>query len=248
MKSNTLSVALITGAARRIGATIAKTLHENGFNVVIHYCHSKKEAESLCAILNKKRSQSAIAMHVDFIQSTKLSKLINRTIEIFGRLDLLVNNASEFIATTVGNTTETQWHQLIDINLKASYFLAQSAAPYLANTKGSIINIIDIHGQIPLKGYSVYSISKAGLSMLTKSLARELGPQIRVNAIAPGITLWPENENAMCDSIKTELIERTALKRKGSPQDIADAVLFFTRSTSITGQILNIDAGRLLRI
>ena len=250
MKStnHTPPVALITGSARRIGAIIAKTLHAHDYDVVIHYRHSQSEAEKLCTELNGRRSHSAIPIQANFNVFDDIAHLAQTAQETWGRLDVLVNNASDFFPTAVGKTSEQQWHELINSNLKAPYFLSQSVMPYLSDSKGSIINIIDIHGQQPLKGYSVYSIAKAGLTMMTKALAIECGPHIRVNAIAPGTTLWPENENELSEKQKLELIQQAALKRTVNPEDIASGVLLFIKNSSITGQILNIDCGRHLEL
>ena len=237
-------VALITGAARRIGAYIARTLHAQGMNVVVHYRQNQASAETLCDALNAIRAHSAVAIGADFNQFDALSHLITHAAEHWQRLDLLINNASEFFPTAVHESTEQQWETLIASNLKGPYFLAANAAPFLNQQQGSIINIIDIHGQKPLKGYPIYSIAKAGLTMLTQSLARELAPNIRVNAIAPGNTLWPEDKNQLSEQQKTRLLDRAALKRQVDPQHIADGVWFLAQNSSITGQIINIDCGR----
>lgn len=238
-------VALITGGARRIGAVISETLHRAGYRVVIHYHQSKSQAQALTAELNQQHANSAAAISADLNQFSVLESLITQSRQVWGRLDILINNASSFFPTPVGSTTEAQWQDLMNTNLKSPYFLAQSAAPYLSAHQGCIINIADIHGERPLKGYPVYSIAKAGLIMLTKTLARELAPQIRVNAIAPGITLLPEK---LVDAdIIEKFKEKTLLKRFAEPKDIAQAVLFLIQQTAITGQILNIDCGRSIR-
>ncbi len=244
--SNENPVALVTGAAKRIGAHIVRKLHESNFNVIIHYRNSRNEAESLCDELNLIRPHSASAIQFDLNNIDQLKKFMDQCVETWNGINLLVNNASEFFATPIGKTTEQHWHVLMNSNLTAPYFLSQAAAPHLQKTSGSIINITDINSQIPLKNYPVYCIAKAGLSMMTKSLAKELGPQIRVNAIAPGNTLWPEYNPEYNEARKKELIDTTSLKRKVDPEDIAKAVVFFTHQSSITGQILNVDCGRLL--
>lgn len=237
-------VALITGAARRLGATIAKSLHEASYHVVLHYRHSKEEASELAALLNARRKHSAITVQADLNSEEALPHLVQKALDAWGRLDLLVNNASSFYPTPALTSTHQEWDDLVNSNLKGAYFLSIYAAPHLAKNKGHIINIIDIHSRSPLKNYPIYSIAKAGLYMMTQALALELGPNLGVNGISPGSTLWPEGQNALDDKQKAKLIEKTALKRKADPIDIAHAVLFFVNSTSITGQILNIDGGR----
>lgn len=236
-------VALITGAAKRLGASSARALHGEGVNLVIHYRSSQSAATQLVRELNTARANSAVALSCDLLQVSALPDLIDRTLAHFGRLDILVNNASSFYATPVGAITERQWDDLVGTNVKAPLFLAQAAAPALRRTQGLIVNMVDIHAQRPLPDHVVYSIAKAGLVTLTKSLARELGPEIRVNGIAPGPVLWPEHD--LPAAVKDEIIAKTALKRHGSPQDIARAMLFFAKDASfVTGQILAIDGGR----
>lgn len=244
---NKLKTALITGSAKRLGATIAKTLHRQGYNVVIHYRHSQQDAQILAAELNAIRNHSAITVSADLCHINDIHYLVNETVSTWSRLDVLINNASEFFATPVGNTAESQWQQLMDSNVRASYFLAQAAAPHLKEAKGNIINISDNKADFPLKNYSVYSISKAALNMLTQSLAKELAPDVRVNAIAPGIMMW-NDKDPLNDTKKAELIERTALKRLVNPQDIADAIIFLANQQSATGKTITIDAGRSLSI
>lgn len=245
--SLTSKVALITGAARRVGAEIAKQLHHAGMNIVLHYNSSEEEAVQLCHELNKKRDSSAVAIRADLQESESEKMLIHQAAEIWQRLDLLVNNASRFYRTSMGKVTDYAWNDLMNSNLRAPFFLSQAAAPYLAENQGVIINIADIHGQRPLKDYSVYCLTKSGLVMMTKILAKEFGPLIRVNAIAPGSVLWPEGKNSLSESEKQKIIDHTILRHPGSPEDISKAVLFLVRDgTYITGQILNIDGGRLL--
>lgn len=242
-------VALITGAARRIGAAIARILHENGYIVVIHYNKSSKEAQELVKHLNELRPYSALSIKADLRQVDEFNTLINNIINQTGRLDVLVNNASTFYKTKIGTTTATAWNDLMDIHIKAPYFLAEAAFPVLAKERGSIINISDIHANRPMRDYPVYCIAKAGLAMLTKTLAHEFGPDVRVNSISPGQTIWPEAENALTNDIKNKVIERTALKRPGHPDEIAKAVLFLVRDANyITGQDIAVDGGRLLMI
>ena len=249
MSNDTVScagkVALITGAAHRIGATTARTLHAAGINIVIHYRNSSQGAEALQQELETLRPDSVQLVQANLHQVSQFDALIAQVVEQWGRLDILVNNASTFYPTPVGEIGEQQWEDLIGSNLKAPLFLSQAAAPYLQQQQGNIINIVDIHADRPLKEHTVYSLAKAGLAMLTKSLARELGPDVRVNGVAPGAILWPENE--MDDATKEEILSRTALKRTGEPQDIANTALFLIRDAHyITGQILNVDGGRTL--
>jgi len=234
---------LITGAARRVGATIARTLHAHGANILIHHRASAAAARELAASLNAARRGSAAVAQAELRETSAPAALVQRAVSEFGQLDVLVNNASSFYPTPVGEITESHWDDLIGSNLKAPLFLSQAAAPQLRRTHGLIVNIVDIHARRPLKRYTVYCITKAGLAMLTRSLARELGPDVRVNGIAPGPVLWPEDE--IEPALKEEIIERTALKRLGSPEDVASAVLFFASDAAyVTGQILSVDGGR----
>ena len=249
MQKNTLhsKVALVTGAARRVGAEIARTLHEAGMNLVLHYNSSESEAIALCEQLNQKRRQSAVVVRADLLEQESENSLIKQAASAWERLDVLVNNASRFYRTMLGKTTEYAWDDLMNSNLKVPFFLAQAAAPYLAASQGSIINIADINGERPLKNYPVYCISKGGLMIMTKVLAKELGPLIRVNAVAPGAVIWPEGENKLSNEEKQTIIDRTSLLRSGSPDDIAKAVIFFVRDADyVTGQILSVDGGRML--
>jgi pteridine reductase len=238
-------VALITGAAHRIGAQTARTLHEAGANVVLHYRNSAAGAEALQNELHASRPDSVALVQGDLHDAAALPKMVEQAHAAWGRLDLLVNNASTFYPTPVGTVGETEWDDLIGTNLKAPFFLAQAAAPHLKMQRGAIVNIVDIHAERPLKKHPVYSMAKAGLVMMTKSLACELGPEVRVNAVAPGAILWPENE--MDDATKNKILDRTFLKRQGNPQDIANAVLFLARDAHYTsGHILTVDGGRSL--
>jgi pteridine reductase len=234
---------LITGAARRVGAEIARTLHEAGANILIHYRSSAAAAIALADEFNLVRAHSA-AIHAAHLSNAEApEKLVAAALLEFGRLDILINNASSFYPTPVGQITLPQWDDLIGSNLKAPLFLSQAAAPSLKKQHGLIINMIDIHALRPLKGHPVYSTAKAGLAMLTRALARELGPDIRVNGIAPGPVLWPEGD--MDADLKREIIGKTALKRHGNPQDIARTALFLARDAPyITGQIIAVDGGR----
>jgi pteridine reductase len=234
---------LITGAARRVGATIARTLHGAGANLVIHYRNSAKDAEALAATLNQARPQSAAIFQADLLGIDQLHELPGFAVRRFGALDVLVNNASTFYATPVGEITEKAWDDLMGSNLKAPLFLSQAAAPALRKSNGLILNIVDIHALRPLRHYTVYCAAKAGLHMLTRSLAKELGPDIRVNGISPGPVLWPEHQGDT--GARAKIIERTILKRMGTPEDIARTALFFAASAPfITGQVLAVDGGR----
>jgi pteridine reductase len=240
-------VALITGAARRIGAVIARMLHGHGMNVVLHYRTSGADARALCDGLNAIRPGSAALLAADLGGIDDFDTPIAEAAGHWGRLDALVNNASSFYPTPVGTITRTQWHDLIDSNLRAPLFLSQASAGPLAERQGCIVSITDIHAEWPLKGYTVYSIAKAGLVMMTRSLARELGPNVRVNAVAPGAILWPEDDIGAAQQAK--ILARTALKRQGDPGDIARAVLFLVRDAPyVTGQVIAVDGGRSLYI
>jgi len=238
-------VALITGAAHRIGAEMARQLHSAGMNIALHYRHSKRPAEALATELNSLRPDSVTLIQADLLKTKTLPEVIAKACKPWQRLDVLINNASSFYPTEIGTATEKNWDDLIGSNLKAPFFLAQAAAPELTKHNGCIINIIDIHSQRPMKGYPIYSAAKAGLAMLTMSLARELGPDVRVNGIAPGAILWPEHD--MDDQAKGEILNRTALKRQGTAQDIAKTALFLIMDADyISGQIINVDGGRTL--
>jgi pteridine reductase len=242
---NTLGgkTALVTGAARRVGAQIARVLHGAGANVVLHYRSSAEDATRLADELNAVRPASAALAECDLLDVTELKKLPASAQQAFGGLDILVNNASTFFPTPVGDITEIDWDDLIGTNLRAPLFLAQAAASLLHERQGLIINIADIHGLRPLRRYPVYSIAKAGLVMLTRALARELGPHVRVNAVAPGPVMWPED--GLDEALQAKITQRTALKRMGSPEDVARVCLFFaTGAPYITGQILAVDGGR----
>lgn len=247
--SNSLNgqTALITGGAKRIGAEVARTLHADGMNIVIHYRHSSAEATALAEELNRSRANSATTLQLDLDNTDKLEPLVQDAAGIWGTLDVLINNASSFYPTPVGVIKESDWDKLFNSNLKAPLFLSQAAAPHLKQSNGCIINMVDIHAFRPMRKHPVYCAAKAGLAMLTQSLARELGPEIRVNGIAPGAILWPEHD--MDAATKDHILDRTALKRPGEPQDIASAILFLVRYADyITGQIIPVDGGRSLNI
>jgi len=237
-----MKTALISGGAARIGAQIVRTLHENGYKVIIH-CHQSEEiAQALCRELNSKRNSSAQVVVADLGDNEAIQKL-TQTIK---SLDLLVNNASVFYPTSTENSTIDDWDNIININLRAPFFLAMGLSKVLATSQGSIVNIIDIHSDRPLRNYSIYNISKAGLKMLTKTLAKEFAPDIRVNGISPGSILWPQNDSQLSEKEKLMMLDRIPLSRQGSPNDIAEAVLFLANSKYITGQVIQIDGGRSL--
>ncbi len=240
-------VALITGAARRIGASIARALHAAGHRVIIHYRQSATEAQALCTELNRLRADSALALTADLSQLDDIQRLASQAAEHWQRLDLLINNASSFYPTPVDSATEEQWDDLIGSNLKAPFFLAQALAPSLKQSRGCIINMADIHAERPLKNHSLYCLAKAGNVMLTKSLAKELAPDIRVNGIAPGAIMWPEQESELSQTGKQEILQRIPLSRSGEAEDIAKTVLFLAQQAPyISGQILAVDGGRSL--
>lgn len=239
--------ALITGASRRIGAVIARTLHAAGMNITLHYRGSKEEADALATEFNQQRENSCIAVRLDLHDTSALPDLIELSQQHWGQLDLLVNNASSFYPTHIGKMTEQHWDDLMGSNLKAPLFLSQAATPYLKQSNGCIVNIVDIHADKPMKNHTIYCAAKAGLAMMTKSLAKELGPEVRVNGVAPGAIMWPENE--LDSDSQEEIVDRTALKRSGMPMDIAATVLFLARDAHyITGQIIPVDGGRSINI
>jgi pteridine reductase len=250
MPENSLQdkVALVTGGAHRLGAAIARALHAEGMKLVIHYHSSEAAAHALQQELHQTRPESVMLVRGDLTNGDKLFRnLVFETVESFGRLDVLVNNASRFYPTPVGEVSEAQWDDMVSTNLKAPFFLAQAAAPHLRKSGGGIINIADIYGDRPLPNFPLYSMTKAGLVMLTKTLARELAPEIRVNAIAPGAILWPERD--LDEMSKQRIVSRTLLKRSGEPADIARAVLFLIRDAGyMTGQVLTVDGGRSVAV
>ena len=238
-------VALVTGSARRLGAAIVRRLHAAGARVAVHYRSSSADADTLVASLNEARRDSAVALQADLLDVESLPGLVGSVVGAFGRLDILVNNASTFYATPLGTITPAQFYDLLGTNLRAPLFLSQAAAAQLTAQQGLILNMVDIHGARPLKRHPVYSAAKAGLVMLTRSLARELGPAVRVNGIAPGPVMWPEG--GLEPALQQKIIARTALGRAGSPEDVARAALFFaTEAPYVTGQILAVDGGRSL--
>jgi len=239
--------ALITGGARRVGAAITRELHGAGLNVVIHCNSSRDQAAQLAVALNETRPDSALVVRADLTEHTAPAAILEPIRDHWGRLDLLVHNASLFRSTAVGSTSPEDWNAVMSANLAGPFFLSQAAAPMLKATEGAIVSVVDIHGQKPLQGFPVYSIAKAGLEMMTRSLALELAPGVRVNGIAPGAILWPEPEPS--PAVKNAILERTALKRRGEPRDIAEAVRYLgLEAAYVTGEILIVDGGRSLHM
>ena len=242
-------VVLITGGARRVGAATCRLLHAHGAKLMIHYRNSQKEARALQAELNLLRTQSVAIIQADLHNLAMLSGLVHETVQHFGRLDVLINNASSYYPTEIGEIGEKEWDDLIGSNLKAPLFLSQAAAVELRKHHGCIVNITDMHVERPKKGYVVYSVAKAGLATLTRSLAHELGPEVRVNAVAPGPVLWPENNPQFDEVYRQRVISQTLLKRVGEPEDIAKAVRFLIEDAPfITGQVIAVDGGRSLNL
>ncbi len=236
---------LITGGAKRIGAACARLLHESDFNILLHYRSSERNALELCDQLNGIRPDSARTVKADLAIRAELLSLADYAKTAWGGIDALVNNASSFYPTGIDQVSEHDWDDLIGSNLKAPFFLTQALLKELSARRGCVINITDIHAERGLKGYPVYSIAKAGLVAMTRVMAKELGPDIRVNAVSPGAILWPEQD--MSESVKQEIVERIALKRSGVPDDIARAVRFLIKEADyITGQVIAVDGGRTL--
>jgi pteridine reductase len=238
-------VALITGSARRIGAAIARGLHAAGYDLVLHYRGSAADAQALAAELESARAGSVLTLQADLSEFDRLPELVAKAVGHFGRLDALVNNASAFRPTPVGTTTPQHWDALFASNARAPFFLAQAAAPHLKASQGAIVNLVDIYAEKPLAGHTVYCMAKAALLMATKSLALELAPDVRVNAIAPGAILWPEQDHS--DTAKQTMLGRTPLARTGTAEEIAEAVRWLLRdATYTTGQVIRVDGGRTL--
>jgi pteridine reductase len=241
-------VALITGGAKRTGAAIAKRLHAAGFRIAIHYRASKDEAQSLAAGLNAIRTDSAATFQADLLNIDSLAPMVAHVMQHFGRLDALINNASTFYGGTLQSVGETAWHELIGSNLKAPIFLCQAAAPHLQRTEGSIVNITDIHAERPMKNYVLYNVAKAGLRGLTHALAIDLAPHVRVNAIAPGPIVWPD-DNQIDAAEKLRIINHVPLQREGGFEQIAEAVKYLICDANfVTGQTINVDGGRHIAI
>lgn len=236
---------LVTGGAKRVGAAICRRLHAGGANLVVHYRSSALEARALQVELNARRGDSVALAQADLLKVSVAAQLVKAAVKQFGRLDALVSNASSFYATAIGEITEQAWDDLIGTNLKAPLFLAQAAAPELRKSHGCVVNIIDIHAELPMRNHAVYNAAKGGLLALTRSLARDLGPEVRVNGIAPGTILWPDDDTWRDEVARQRIINQTALKRVGEPDDIAKAVEFLiAQAPYITGQVLAVDGGR----
>lgn len=235
--------ALVTGGARRVGAAIARRLHAAGASVLLHYRDSANDADKLAAELNAQRAKSAATVKAELLAPIAPRALVSAALQNFGRLDLLVNNASSFFPVEVGAIEASHFEELIGSNLRAPLFISQEAAPHLAEARGAIVNIVDIHAERPLKGYAVYSVAKAGLAALTRSLAIELAPAVRVNGVAPGAIAWPEDGQLPAEE-RQRIVRTTPLGRTGTPEDIAQAVHFLACAPYVTGQILSVDGGR----
>ena len=237
-------VALVTGAAKRVGATIARTLHAAGYDLALHARNSFAELEALAENLESQRADSTLALQAELADADCLPDLVDAALARFGRLDALVNNASAFYATPLATVTPSQWDELFAANARAPLFLAQAAAPHLAGRNGAIVNLVDIYAERPLPRHSVYCMAKAALVAATLALAQELAPLVRVNGVAPGAVLWPDDKD---EEARRELLARTPLQRAGTPEDVAGAVLWLLRDARyVTGQIIRVDGGRSL--
>jgi pteridine reductase len=242
-------VVLVTGGAKRVGAAICRRLHAAGANISVHYRSSAEEALALQAELNAKRNNSVMCVQADLLDLHDLPRMVNETVRHFGHLDGLVNNASSFYATTLAEVDEAHWTDLLGTNLKAPLFLAQAAEGALRKSKGAIVNIVDIHAERPMQGHLLYSVAKAGLVALTKALAQELAPRVRVNAVAPGVIIWPEQGDWDDADRRKQIVAHTLLKREGEPDDIAKTVQFLLSSAPyITGQVIAVDGGRSINL
>lgn len=247
MTDSSRPVVVITGAAKRVGAVMAEAFCEAGYDLAISYRHSRAEAEAVAARCEAKRAQSCLALSLDLAETSALAPFIERVAAHYGRIDALINNASSFFPTPLARATEAQWDDLFAANTKAPFFLAQAAAPHLARTRGCIVNLVDIYGERPLAQHPIYSMAKAALGMMTMALAKDLGPDIRVNGIAPGAVLWPESGKAEAE--RRDLLARTPHGRAGEPSDLARTALFLVRDAPyVTGQIIRVDGGRALSI
>jgi pteridine reductase len=239
-------VALITGSSHRIGACIARHLHQQGYRIIIHYHSSAVAAQKLVDELNQQTAGSAHSLKANLSELEEITQLAEQAVKSFNQLDLLVNNASRFFATPMGDVTVAQWENLVNTNLRAPFFLAQALQHELAASHGCIINITDVYGHRPLEHHPVYSMTKAGLIMLTKSLSKEMGPEVRVNGVSPGAIIWPDSD--LSEQRKSEILDRTSLERIGGPDDIAETVAFLAKADYVTGQIIAVDGGRLVDI
>ncbi|HZM44374.1 MAG TPA: pteridine reductase [Burkholderiales bacterium] len=242
-------VVLVTGGARRVGAAICRRLHGAGAELLVHYRSAAAEARALQAELNARRMNSLALVQADLLKASAASQVVKAAVKEFGRLDALVNNASSFFPTVVGEITEKMWDDLIGTNLKAPLFLSQAAAGELRKQHGAIVNIIDIHAELPMRNHAVYTAAKGGLLALTRALARDLAPEIRVNGVAPGTILWPDDEAWRDEVSRQRIINQTALKRIGEPDDIAATVQFLLADAPyITGQVIAVDGGRSINL
>jgi pteridine reductase len=247
MTASNNKVALVTGAAHRIGERIAQELHDSGYRIVIHYRNSAAAAQQLVDKLNQQRADSAHCLQANLADLQAIKTLASAAVNRWGRLDALVNNASSFYPTDIQTSTEDQWEELMSANVKGAFFLSQALIPELEKNRGCIVNLIDIHADAPLKNHSIYCIAKAGAAMMTKSLANDLGPNIRVNGISPGAILWPENEAELTVEAKASILKRVPLEKVGDPGDIARTAKFLICDAPyITGQIIAVDGGRSL--
>lgn len=242
-------VAIVTGAARRIGAVIAEALHARGLRVMIHCRNSRVDADALAARLDALRPDSAAVVTADLEDDAAPEHIVHATLERFGRVDVLVNNASRFYPTPVDEATQEDWHALIDSNQRAPFWLSLAAARAMGEGGGAIVNLVDIHGLVPLADHPIYSQAKAGLIMQTRALAKDLAPAVRVNGVGPGSILWPEGEAAQSEAAMQAILDRVPLRRQGAPEDIAGAVVFLALDAPyVTGQILAVDGGRTLHM
>jgi pteridine reductase len=242
-------VALVTGGARRVGAAICRMLHASGLNLMVHYRSSADEARALQAELNALRPESVALVQADLLNAAYLPSIVNETVNQFGQLDVLINNASSFFPTPVGEIDERAWDDLIGTNLRTPLFLSQAAAPHLRRTHGCIVNIVDIHADRPLRHHVVYSVAKGGLVALTRSLAVELGPEVRVNGVSPGAIVWPEDDRWSDELARQRIVNTTMLKRVGDPEDIARTCRFLVFDAPyVTGQIIAVDGGRSIHL
>jgi pteridine reductase len=242
-------VALITGGARRVGAAICRALHASGVDLMVHYRRSADEARALQAELNAARPDSVALVQADLLNLSSLPTMVAETVRQFSRLDVLINNASSFFPTPVGDITEQEWDDLVGTNLKTPMFLSQAAAPHLKRNQGCIVNIVDIHADRPMRNHVVYSLAKGGLVALTRSLASELGPEVRVNGVSPGVIMWPEDERWADELARQRIVQSTLLKRMGDPEDVARTVRFLVFDAPyVTGQIIAVDGGRSIHL
>ncbi len=243
-------VALITGAAKRLGAVTAQTFHDRGYRVIVHCNNSLQEAGQLVGGMNRARQNSAMVIQANLTRDQEVETLADQAVQTFGRVDVLVNNASSFYPTPLGQVTSSDWHDLVDSNLRGGFILSQSLANVLRQHRGAIVNLADIYAEQPLKNHSVYSIAKAGLAAMTRSLALELAPEVRVNGVAPGAILWPDlEEEGEAESAHESIIGSVPLGRTGTPEDIAEAVFFLAAEAGyVTGEVIRVDGGRRLNL